>query len=64
MQYFDSNRLSVAKQGRRPLDEYPIGMTYVPFQKMDQVYEKLEEAFCEGTLFPQLNQPFLGRSCE
>lgn len=41
--------------------EFPVGMAYVPWQNMEQVYENLEEAFKIGTLFPELNKPFEGR---
>jgi hypothetical protein len=44
--------------------EYPVGMAYVPWQYLDKTYETLEEAFHEGTLFPELNKPFCGRRCE
>lgn len=41
--------------------EFPVGMAYVPWQKMHNVYENLDEAFHTGTLFPELNKPFEGR---
>lgn len=41
--------------------KFPVGMAYVPWQNMEQVYENLEEAFMIGTLFPELNKPFEGR---
>ena len=41
--------------------DYPIAMAYVPWQHLENVYENLEEAFCAGTLFPELNKPFIGR---
>ncbi|MBQ1173092.1 MAG: spore coat associated protein CotJA [Lachnospiraceae bacterium] len=41
--------------------EFPVGMAYVPWQNMEQVYENLEEAFAIGTLFPELTKPFEGR---
>lgn len=36
----------------------PIGMAYVPFQQWEDVYE-IDEAFPNGTLFPELNFPFM-----
>ena len=39
--------------------ETPIGMAYVPFQVIDEVYEP-ETALKNGTLFPELNYPFMG----
>lgn len=41
--------------------DYPVGMCYVPWQILGPVYESLEIAFQEGTLFPELNKPFYGR---
>lgn len=37
----------------------PLGMAYVPFQQWGEVYSD-EDAFCRGTLFPQLDFPFKG----
>ena len=45
-------------------DQFPVGMAYVPWQKIDKIYETLAEAFCAGTLFPELNKPYTGRRCE
>jgi len=47
----------------RQMDEFPVAMAYVPWQKLDKIYENLEEAFHEGTIFPELNKPFCGRRC-
>lgn len=43
--------------------EFPIGMTYVPWQRFARIYEDLEKAYCIGTIFPELNKPFTGRRC-
>ena len=46
---------------RRIIDsEYPIAMAYVPWQNFHKVYEP-EKALMVGTIFPELNKPFLGR---
>lgn len=45
-------------------ERFPLAMAYVPWQKLDKIYENLEEAFHEGTIFPELNKPFCGRRCE
>lgn len=45
-------------------DRFPVGMAYIPWQKIDKIYESLSEAFCEGTLFPELNRPYTGRRCK
>lgn len=41
--------------------DYPIAMAYVPWQKEAKMYENLEEGFCNGTIFPELNKPFYGK---
>ncbi len=41
--------------------DFPVGMAYVPWQKMEHIYENLDEAFSIGTIFPELNKPFEGR---
>ncbi|MGN0383280.1 MAG: spore coat associated protein CotJA [Eubacterium sp.] len=42
-------------------DSMAIGMAYVPWQQWSNVYE-IEKGFCIGTIFPDLNKPFLGRA--
>ena len=34
-----------------------VGMAYVPWQQLEEVYEP-EVALCHGTLFPELHKPF------
>ena len=42
----------------------PIAMAYVPWQHVGSVYD-LEKALQIGTIFPELNMPFLGkRGCQ
>ena len=36
-----------------------LTMAFVDMQPLDEVYS-LNEAFCNGTLFPNLNKPFYG----
>lgn len=45
------------------MDNFVIAMAYVPWQKFDRIYENLEIAYKEGTIFPELNKPFMGRRC-
>ena len=40
--------------------EYPIAMAYVPWQHLESVYEP-DCALKNGTIFPELNKPFLGK---
>lgn len=42
------------------LKDLPLTMAYVPFQNIEGVYSN-EEALKAGTLFPNLDKPFLGR---
>lgn len=39
--------------------ETPVGMCYVPMQKLTTVYEP-DNAWKRGTIFPDLDKPFLG----
>ncbi|MDO4260889.1 MAG: spore coat associated protein CotJA [Eubacteriales bacterium] len=39
--------------------DYPVGMAYVPWQRWGAVYD-LEKGLSCGTVFPDLNKPFLG----
>ena len=43
----------------RPLDAMPIGMAYVPMQKWQKIYDD-EIAFERGTIFQELDLPFIG----
>ena len=43
-----------------PLKDLPIAMAYVPFQKIENVFSE-EEALKSGTLFANLEKPFLGK---
>lgn len=43
-----------------PVDQMTIGMGYVPWQKWQKIYE-LDEALSRGTIFEELDKPYLGR---
>ena len=45
------------------LEQFPLGMSYVPWQHVTRVFENLEEGFKNGTIFPELCKPFEGRRC-
>ncbi len=47
----------------KQIDNFTVAMAYVPWQKFTQICENLEEAYEEGTIFPELNKPFMGRRC-
>ncbi|NBI84941.1 spore coat associated protein CotJA [Lachnospiraceae bacterium] len=42
------------------MDNYALAMAYVPMQKFKNLYE-LDEGLQHGTIFPELNKPFMGR---
>ena len=42
------------------LKDLPLTMAYVPFQRLKETYNE-QEALKSGTLFPELDKPFLGR---
>lgn len=42
------------------LENMPLAMAYVPWQHFSQVYEP-DKALAYGTIFPELNKPFLGK---
>lgn len=41
------------------MDNFALAMAYVPMQHFKNVYE-LDEALSVGTIFPELNKPFMG----
>lgn len=43
--------------------ETPVGMCYVPFQQWETPYAE-NAALENGTMFPSLNLPFLGREVD
>ena len=45
------------------IDQFPLAMTYVPWQTNCNMYDNLDEAYNTGTIFPVLNKPFMGRRC-
>lgn len=44
------------------IDQYPIAMAYVPWQKYGDTFD-LETGFRIGTIFPELDQPFMRAGC-
>jgi 2-methylcitrate dehydratase PrpD len=44
-------------------EKTPIAMAYVPVQQWSETY-KIEDGFCRGTVFPELDLPFSpGEGC-
>jgi len=54
---------SLEKKWDKTSLDMPVAMAYVPWQRF-KMYENLEDAYCNGTIFPDLNKPFLGRRCK
>ncbi|MFT4107590.1 MAG: spore coat associated protein CotJA [Lacrimispora sp.] len=44
------------------IDQFPVGMAYVPWQQWQQVYS-VETAINRGTIFPDLDKPFTMEGC-
>ena len=44
-------------------ERFPVAMGYVPWQHLNKIFENLDEAYCKGTIFPELEMPFTGRRC-
>ena len=47
----------------KSVDDFTIAMDYVPWQNFQKISENLEDAYREGTIFPELIKPFMGRRC-
>lgn len=45
------------------INDMPLAMAYVPWQEFNSVYD-IDEALVRGTIFPELDLPFCGRSCD
>lgn len=43
----------------RNIDEFPVGMAYVPWQQWKEQYD-LQKGFQVGTIFPDLHKPYVG----
>lgn len=43
-------------------DDMVLAMAYVPAQQWNTLFE-MEEGFARGTVFPELEKPFMGGGC-
>ena len=43
------------------MGNFPIAMAYVPMQQSPVLYENLEDGWNRGTIFPELDKPFMGK---
>ena len=55
----DLKVIAVGTKCENCLDELPLAMAYVPFQKFRKIYDA-DVALCRGTMFEELDKPFLG----
>ena len=55
----NENTIGNTKNNCECINEMPIAMAYVPIQSYKKTYEP-DSALCFGTIFPELNKPFLG----
>lgn len=53
MNYYNNNTISKFPE------HTPLAMAYVPFQQWETPYAE-NIALCRGTIFPQLDLPFIG----
>lgn len=42
------------------ISEKPLAMAYIPWQKFSKTYEP-QKALMRGTIFPELDKPFIGK---
>ncbi len=49
-----------ATEGARPIKDAVLAMAYVPMQEYGLLYDQAD-ALEAGTLFPDLDKPFLGK---
>lgn len=60
-------RMQTARTGERypryeSVKDMTVAMAYVPWQQFGEVYEP-DKGLKIGTIFPELNKPFIGRGC-
>ena len=59
----DSDFCPINKYDFSCVDDFPLAMAYIPMQKFENLYS-LDEALCAGTLYKDLDKPFLGGNAE
>lgn len=55
----DGCHIGSGSSNREPVDSMAPGMAFVPWQKWEDIY-CMEKALERGTIFEQLDKPFLG----
>ena len=65
--YIPSGNINCPGSSIGPIESYteiyPVGMGYVPMQQWRQTYN-LEQGFSRGTIFPDLDLPFIMGRCQ
>lgn len=56
----DMRRDDMRRDSRNVLDNMPLAMAYVPWQTWRDIYDA-EKGFHRGTIFQELDLPFLGK---
>ena len=62
-EFENGDSCSLNKCNFSSVDLFPLAMAYIPMQKFENLYS-VDEALCSGTLFKDLDKPFLGGKCE
>lgn len=57
--YRQSPTCAVERTEKDGLEDMPLAMAYVPWQRWQNIYDA-EKGFCNGTIFQELNLPFCG----
>lgn len=60
--YSQNGQQNARMQCGSTTNDMPIGMCYVPWQKWGNIYDPYK-ALCRGTVFADLDKPFLGGNC-
>jgi hypothetical protein len=56
----DCRRNEGCNRGNEPVDRMEPAMSYVPWQKWENIYN-MEEGLQKGTIFEDLDKPYIGR---
>ena len=60
--YFPTGQRNCPGTVTGPVENYPIAMGYVPMQQWRQTYS-IDDGFMRGTIFPELDLPFVMGRC-
>lgn len=57
---YRQSQMTMPSVKRDTLEDMPLAMAYVPWQTWDNIYDT-EKGFQCGTIFQEMNLPFLGK---